>query len=139
MKKTLRGYLVYDPAVHMLWTRWTFLLDPTFSPGRGHEYHPLCRVPGKRKFKCSEKFEDITCRACLKRMALKFHGEELWRNQIIRCGKRMEARAERDRKGIDAKADLEIKRLSAINDCGRGDHSFYHGQCLDCGLTVRPI
>lgn len=72
-------------ATHFLWKAFMAQKDPGFVVGGKHDGHPLCRVPGRRKWVCASDPKEVTCRACLKRMALEVHGEESWRKRIIGC------------------------------------------------------
>lgn len=93
--------------------------------------HPVCRVSKARRYECSADPLLITCRACLKRMALAINGEGQWRKRIIECytSSWVVRRAA-------VSDDLDLKRLKALDDCARGDHSPQRGVCLDCGRKV---
>lgn len=78
------------PSVHYsfaAWSneRWKNHEDmPRVDPVK-HKGTPLCRVAGSRTFQCTDKFETVTCRGCLRRLALDISGEDVWRKVIIAC------------------------------------------------------
>lgn len=100
-KPILRGLGVYGPQVHLLWHVWLKDSGSDMAVDRKkHAGHPLCRVTGNRKFTCTDDATKVTCRACLKRMALTMKGEEAWRDRIIRCYTRIKPSQDRPKPGM---------------------------------------
>lgn len=100
MNRVLRGIGINGPSKHFLWKRWMEIVQPEFAKTIGDDSHldaPLCRVPMDRKYGCTTSLEEVTCRACLRAMAIYVHGEEVWRRQIIRCAQVMERKRENDK------------------------------------------
>ncbi len=95
----MRGQLGFGGSVHFLWKEHMRLARPSFEVRGNHDAHPLCRVPGKRKWKCTTVAEEVTCRGCLRAMALGVRGEVSWRENIIKCFREKNPERPRPRPG----------------------------------------
>lgn len=86
---TMRGLSVAHPSTHI---RWLDLLpEGEFKVGvdwNKHKGTPGCMARGRRTFRCTSTPKEVTCRGCLRRMALQVTGEESWRLKIIACYER---------------------------------------------------
>lgn len=134
MIRTMRGMRV-QKSVHYLWTEYIRLHDSTgLRPTSDHAGHPLCRVPKGRRYECASDPAAVTCRACLKRMALAVDGEESWRLRIIECYKSSWP-VRRDA----VYSEMDAKRRRALKGCAAGDHSMWHGMCMDCKVVAWPV